>query len=69
VSDGFPERPRGSAGAIEGAGDRLAQAADALAEGSSTLKQTSWGLSGLSWIGPAEGRFTSAAAGLSGGGA
>jgi uncharacterized protein YukE len=66
VSDGFPERPRGSAGAIEGAGERLAQAADALNEGSSTLKQTASGLSGVSWIGPAEGRFTSAAAGLSG---
>jgi uncharacterized protein YukE len=65
VSD-FPERPRGSPGGIEAAAERLGQAADGLDESAATLKQTSSGLSGVDWIGPAEGRFTSAAAGLSG---
>jgi len=67
VSGGaFPETPKGSPGAIEGAASRLSDAADLLEESDSSLAQTARGLSGVAWSGQAEGRFTASAGTLSG---
>jgi len=67
MSDGaFPETPKGSPETIEALAEQLGEAADNLEQAESTLSQTARGLSGVSWSGMAEGRFTAAAGGLSG---
>lgn len=63
---GFPETPKGSPGGVEAAAERLTQAAEGLDQAAQALGKTAGGLSGVSWSGPAEGRFTAAAGGMSG---
>lgn len=61
---GFPETPKGSPGGIRDAAESLTTAAEGLDTSSTTLSQTATALSGVAWSGPAQARFTGAAAGL-----
>ena len=61
---GFPERPKGSPGGIEAAASNLVNAAEAIESAGSQLKRTAGGLSGVTWAGQAEARFTGCAGGL-----
>jgi uncharacterized protein YukE len=61
---GFPERPKGSPGGIEAAAANLLNAAEAIESAGSQLKRTASGLSGMTWAGQAEARFTNCAGGL-----
>ena len=63
---GFPETPKGSPGGIRGRRGAAAAGRGGLEQSAQSLGKTAGGLSGVSWSGPAESRFTSAAGGMSG---
>jgi uncharacterized protein YukE len=64
TSGAFPITPTGSPGAIENLAASLTAANSGFGSCASALRQTASGLGGIDWQGPAEARFSSAAAGL-----